>query len=144
MSDFAGPSPRGAGLSLVEALGLQSTWAQQSGCVGPAAPGHMGSQLSDQGLNLCPSQPPLRKADPQPLNHLGSLPNICISPVPGFLELSCFFHDPMDVGNLISGSSAFSKPSLLVSKFSGHNLLRPGLENFEHNLVTCEMSIIVR
>ena len=49
-----------------------------------------------------------------------------------FLELSCFFSDPMDVGNLISGSSAFSKTSLNVWKFTVHILLKPGLENFEH------------
>ena len=49
-----------------------------------------------------------------------------------FLELSCFFHDPEDVGNLISGSSAFSKTSLNVREFTVHVLLKPGLENFEH------------
>ena len=49
-----------------------------------------------------------------------------------FLELSCFFHDPADVGNLISGSSAFSKTSLNIWKFMVHVLLKPGLENFEH------------
>ena len=48
------------------------------------------------------------------------------------LELSCFFDDPMDVGNLISGSSAFSKTSLNIWKFMVHVLLKPGLENFEH------------
>ena len=48
-----------------------------------------------------------------------------------FLELSCFFHDPSDVGNLISGSSAFSKTSLNIRKFTVHILLKPGLENFE-------------
>ena len=48
------------------------------------------------------------------------------------LELSCFFDDPVDVGNLLSGSSAFSKSSLNVWKFSVHVLLKPGLENFEH------------
>ena len=48
-----------------------------------------------------------------------------------FLELSCFFHDPMDFGNLISGSSAFSKLILNMWKFSVHVLLKPGLENFE-------------
>ena len=48
------------------------------------------------------------------------------------LELSCFFDDPMDVGNLISGSSAFSKSRLNIWKFSVHILLKPGLENFEH------------
>ena len=49
-----------------------------------------------------------------------------------FLELSCFFHDPADVGNLISGSSAFCKTSLNIRKFTVHILLKPGLENFEH------------
>ena len=49
-----------------------------------------------------------------------------------FLELSCLFDDPADVGNLISGSSAFSKTSLDIWKFTVHVLLKPGLENFEH------------
>ena len=49
-----------------------------------------------------------------------------------FLELSYFFYDLMDVGNLISGSSAFSKSSLNICKFMVHILLKPGLENFEH------------
>ena len=49
-----------------------------------------------------------------------------------FLELSCFLYDPKDVGNVISGSSAFSKSSLNIWKFSVHVLLKPGLENFEH------------
>ena len=49
-----------------------------------------------------------------------------------FLELSCFFDDPRDVGNLISGSSAFSESSLNMWKFTVHVLLKPGLENFEH------------
>ena len=49
-----------------------------------------------------------------------------------FLELSCFFHDPTDVGNLISGSSAFSKTSLNTWKFLVHILFKPGLENFVH------------
>ena len=48
-----------------------------------------------------------------------------------FLEFSCFFDDPVDVGNLISGSSAFSKSSLNIRKFLVHVLLKPGLENFE-------------
>jgi len=48
------------------------------------------------------------------------------------LELSCFFYDPTDVGNLISGSSAFSKSSLNIWKFSVHILLKSRLENFEH------------
>ena len=49
-----------------------------------------------------------------------------------FVELSWFFDDPADVGNLISGSSAFSKSSLNIWKFMVHVLLKPGLENFEH------------
>ena len=49
-----------------------------------------------------------------------------------FLELSCFFDDPVNLGNLISGSSAFSKTSLNIWKFTVHMLLKPGLENFEH------------
>ena len=49
-----------------------------------------------------------------------------------FLELSCFFNNPVDVGNLISGSSAFSKSSLNIWKFTVHALLKPRLENFEH------------
>ena len=49
-----------------------------------------------------------------------------------FLELSCFVHDPADVGNLISGSSAFSKTRFNIRKFMVHILLKPGLENFEH------------
>ena len=49
-----------------------------------------------------------------------------------FLELSCFFYDPTDVGNLISDSSAFSISSLNIWKFMVHVLLKPGLENFEH------------
>ena len=49
-----------------------------------------------------------------------------------FLELSCSFDEPMDVGNLVSGSSAFSKSSLNIWNFMVDVLLKPGLENFEH------------
>ena len=49
-----------------------------------------------------------------------------------FLEFSCFFCDPMDIGSLISGSSAFSKSSMNIWKFTVHMLLKPGLENFDH------------
>ena len=52
--------------------------------------------------------------------------------IDAFLELSCFFNDPVDIGNLISGFSAFSKTSLNIQKFMVHILLKPGLENFEH------------
>ena len=64
--------------------------------------------------------------------------------VDALLELSCFSDDSADVGNLISGSSAFSKTSLNVREFTVHILLKPGLENFEHYLVAYEMSAIVR
>ena len=50
-----------------------------------------------------------------------------------FLEISCFFDDPMDVGSLISGCSAFSKTSLNIWKLTFHVLLKPGLESFEHS-----------
>ena len=61
-----------------------------------------------------------------------------------FLEFSCLFYDPTDVGNLISGSSAFSKSSLNIWKFTVHILLKPGLENLGITLLACEMSAIVR
>ena len=53
-----------------------------------------------------------------------------------FLEFSCFFYDPKDIGNLTSGSSAFSKPSLYIWKFSVHVLLKFSLKDFEHNLTS--------
>ena len=53
-----------------------------------------------------------------------------------FLECSCFFYDPADVGNLISGSSDFPKYSLNIWKFSVHILLKPSLEDFEHDLAS--------
>ena len=68
-----------------------------------------------------------------------------------FLELSCCFDDPLDVGNLISDSSAFSKTSLNMWKFTVYILLKPGFENFEHYSHTlhytqrvCEMSAVVQ
>ena len=59
-----------------------------------------------------------------------------------FLELSCFFHNPLDVCNWISGSSAFSKTSLNIWKLTVHILLKPGLKSFEHH--SCEMNAIVQ
>ena len=53
-----------------------------------------------------------------------------------FLQLPCFLHDPANVGNLISGSSASSKPSLYIWKFSVHILLKPSLQDLEHNLAS--------
>ena len=61
-----------------------------------------------------------------------------------FLEFSCFFCDLMGVSNFISGSSAFSKSSLNTWNFSVHVRLKHSLENFEHYLLACEMSAIVR
>ena len=60
-----------------------------------------------------------------------------------FLELSCFFSDPVDVGNVISGSSAFSKSNLNIWKFTVHVLLKPGLENFEHTSMWYECNCAV-
>ena len=64
-----------------------------------------------------------------------------------FLEFSYFLYDPVDVGNLISGSSAFSKSSLSIWKFTVHVLLKPGLENFEHYFTSvcdeCNLSLLV-
>ena len=61
-----------------------------------------------------------------------------------FLELSCFFHDPVDVGNLISGTSAFSKTSLNIRKFTVHVLLNLAWRLLSIPLLACEMSAIVR
>ena len=60
-----------------------------------------------------------------------------------FLEFSCFFDGPVDVGNLISGSSAFSKSSLTIWKFMVHKLLKPGLGILSITLLASEMSAIV-
>ena len=74
-------------------------------------------------------------------SHLLKTFPVCCDPHKGFgvvnkahdfLEFSCFFNDPADVGSLISGSSAFSKSSLNIWKFSVHILLKPSMENFEH------------
>ena len=62
--------------------------------------------------------------------------------VDAFLEFSCFFDDPTDVGNLISGS-VFSKPSWYIWKFLVQILLKPNLKDFEHNLLACEISTIL-
>ena len=61
-----------------------------------------------------------------------------------FLELCCFFYDPTDVGNLISGSSASSKSSLNIWKFTVHTVLKSSLENSSITLLACAMSAIVR
>ena len=87
-------------------------------------------------------------------SHLFQNFPVCCDPVKGFgivnkaeidvfLELSCFFDDPTNVGNLISGSSTFSKSSLNIWNFTVHILLKPGLEKFDITLLVCEMSPIV-
>ena len=58
-----------------------------------------------------------------------------------FLELSCFFYDPADVGNLISGPSAFSKSSLNIWKFSVHVILKPSMQEFEQSLTSMSIAI---
>ena len=75
-------------------------------------------------------------------SHLLEFSTVCCDPkgfgivnkaeIDGFLELSCFFDDPIDVGNLISGSSAFAKSILNIWKFKVHKLLKPELETFQH------------
>ena len=65
--------------------------------------------------------------------------------VDDFLKFPCFFYDPTNFGNWISGSSAFSKPGLYICKFLVHVLLKPSLKDFEHyTLLACEMSTIVQ
>ena len=61
-----------------------------------------------------------------------------------FVEFPCFFYDPADVGNLISGSSPFSKSTLYIWKFLVHILLKTGLENYSITLLACEMSATVQ
>ena len=60
-----------------------------------------------------------------------------------FLELSCFFDDPTDVGHLIFGSSTISKSSLNIWKFMAHILLKPGLENFEHYFARMTIALTI-
>ena len=68
--------------------------------------------------------------------HLKGFGIVSKAEIDVFLELSCFFHDLVDVGNLISGSSAFSKSTLNIWKFMVLILLKPGLENFEHYFIS--------
>ena len=87
--------------------------------------------LPDSGIEPVSLVLPALQADSLPLSHQGS-PGKSLKIFLFILKLACFFHDSADVGNLISGSSAFSKTSLNIRKFTVHILLKPGLENFEH------------
>jgi len=82
--------------------------------------------------------PHLFKNFPQPTttNTVKGFGTVNKAEVDDFLKLYCFFHDPMDVGNLNSGSSAFSKSCLNIWKFTVHVLLKPGMENFEHSFAS--------
>ena len=75
--------------------------------------------------------------------HSQRLWHITKAEVDVFMEFSCFFDNPLDVG-MISGSSGFSKSSLNIWNFTVHILVKTGLENFEHYLLACEMNAIVR
>ena len=75
----------------------------------------------------------LFKSFPQFMIHLVKVSGVVNeTEVDVFLEFPCFLYDPVDVGNLVSGSSAFPKTGLYIWKFLVHVLLKPGLENFEH------------
>ena len=90
---------------------------------------HIGFSRGRSGDLVCPSlsEFPTVYCDP----HSQSFGIVNKAEIDVFLELSGFFHDPADVGNLISGSSTFSKTTLNIWKFTVHVLLKPGLENFE-------------
>ena len=81
---------------------------------------------------VCPSLSEFSTVYCDPHNKLPGFGIVNKAEVDVFLELSCFFNDPTNGGNLLSGSSAFSKSSLNIWKFSIHVLLKPSLENFEH------------
>ena len=66
------------------------------------------------------------------INTVKGFSVVNIAEVDVFMEFPCFLYDPLNIDNLISGPSAFSKPSLNIWKFTVHLLLKPGLENFEH------------
>ena len=76
------------------------------------------------------------------IHTVNSFPVVNKAEVDVFLEFSCFFHDPTDVGNLISGSSAFSKTSLNNWNFAVHILLKPAWRILSITLLACEMSSI--
>ena len=88
-------------------------------------------------------------------SHLSKNFPVCCDPHKGFgtvknaevdvfLEISCFFKDPLEFGNLFSSSSTFSKSSLNIWNFVVHVLLKPGLENFEHYFASMEASLVTQ
>ena len=90
-------------------------------------------QISQEAGNMVWYCPLFQKFPKLLVSHTFKASNIVSeAKVDVFLEHSCFLHDLTDVSNLISGSSAFSKTSLNIWKFTVHILLKPGLENFEH------------
>ena len=91
---------------------------------------HIGFSRHRSGGLVFPSLSEFSTVDCDP--HSQRLLHVKKAEIDVFLELSCFFHDPADVGYLMSGFSAFSKTSLNIWKFAVHILLKPGLENFEH------------
>ena len=92
---------------------------------------HIGFSRGGSGGLVCPSLSEFSTVycDPHTVKGFGVVNK---AEIDVFLELSYFFDDPTDIGNLISGSSAFSKSSLNIWKFTVHVLLKPGLENFEY------------
>ena len=109
---------------------------------------YLAPRVSDKGLWICITLYYCFKNFPQfVVTHtVKGFGTVNKAEVDVFLELSCFFDDPVDVGNLISGSSAFSKSSLNIWKFTVHVLLKPGLENFEHYFASlwdeCNCSVV--
>ena len=97
-------------------------------------------KLNNQGDNIQPRHIPF----PIWIHTVKGFSIVNKAQVDVFLELSSLFNDPADVGNLISGSSALSKSSLNIWKFTVHVLLKPGLGNLGITLLACEMSTIVQ
>ena len=112
---------------------IEANTLHNSGCTGPVP-----SKLTEGGTHLLTCHLVIVKGEgvnfPQfiVIHAVKGFGIVNKAEIDVFLELSCFFHDPMDVGNLISSSSAFYKTNLNIWKFTVHVLLKRGLENFEH------------
>ena len=93
-----------------------------------------GGEIWENGIEACIISYMKGVASPGSMHDTGCLGLVYVNKgeIDVFLELFCIFHDPVDVGNLISHSSAFSKTSLNIWKFTVHVVLKPGLESFEH------------